>query len=122
MRFAFLLFALLAVSLAGCGNSPKIREEATDVSGTLTLPGGASPKDMTVSFFPQQNTPPGGAKVGADGKFTAKLAPGKYSVYFDEEANAKNPAYKKLPEKYHKSTCDHIVTVESGKELVIEVK
>ena len=122
MRFA--TFALLLSTLVqfGCSSKPELRTEPIDVKGTVKLPGGASPKDMTVTFQPQQNSPPGGGKVAADGTFSVQLTPGKYSVYFQDEANAKVPAYKSVPEKFRTPSDENTVTVESGQSLTIDVK
>lgn len=121
MRFVTRAAALLALALTGCSGSPEMRPEPVEIKGTVKLPGGASPKDLTVTFQPQQNTPPGGAKIGADGSFTVQLTPGKYSVYFQDEANAKVPAYKSVTEKYRQPSEATTVSVDGGKALTIDV-
>jgi hypothetical protein len=114
--------ALVAILfLAGCGMQPDQRPDPVEIKGTVKLPGGASPKNLTVTFQPQQNTLPGGAKVGADGSFTVKLVPGKYVVYFLDESNASVAAYKTIPAKYRTPSNDNTVSVESGKPIAIEV-
>lgn len=123
MRFATFALLLSTFVLFGCSSKPELRTEPIDVKGTVRLPAGASPKDMTVTFMPQQNSPPGGSVIAADGSFTVKLVPGKYSVCFIEEANGKLPAYKSVPEKFRTADPENTVTVESsGTALTIEVK
>ena len=121
-RVTFLLIHAATAGPTGCGNNSETRPDPVEVKGTVTLPGGASPKDLTVTFQPQQNTPPAGAKVAADGSFSVNITPGKYSVYFTEEANAKVPGYKAVPAGYRSASNDNTVTVESGKPLTVEVK
>lgn len=118
---SFLVSALLFLT-TGCGGYSAPRAEATEVTGKVTIAGGVSPKDLTVTFQPQQNSLPGGARVGADGSFTVKLAPGSYSYYFTSEANATVPAFKKIPAEYQKASSDRVVSVSSGSTLALEVK
>lgn len=121
MRFLTCAAALSALVLTGCGSGPEMRPDPVEIKGTVKLPGGAPPTGLTVTFQPQQNSLPGGAKLAADGSFTVQLTPGKYSVYFQDEANAKVPAYKSIPEKYRSPGEATVVTVESGKPLAIDV-
>ena len=122
MRHAALAFSLATFVLFGCSGKPVMRPEPVDIKGTVKLPLGVSPKDLTVTFQPQQNSQPGGGKVAADGTFSVQLTPGKYSVYFQDEVNAKVPAYKSVPEKFRTPSDENTVTVESGQSLTIDVK
>lgn len=122
MRPTILILLLTMFGLVGCSGQPEMRPDPIEVKGTVKLPGGASPKDLTVTFQPQQNTPPGGTKVGPDGSFSLQLTPGKYIVYFQDEANARVPAYKSVPESYRTPREGNIVSVSSGESLTIDVK
>jgi len=69
-----------AFSLATCGCGPSDR--SVKVTGSVTM--GSQPQDGTrISFIPtgtKDDVPPQGAAAGPDGKFEAKLIPGKYKV------------------------------------------
>jgi len=113
---SFGLFAL------GCGDKPELRSEPAEYKGKVKFASGISPKDLTITFQPQQNAHPGGAKLAEDGSFTVKVAPGKYSYYFDAEANAKVPAFKKIAKTYHSPTTDHSVSFDGSGEITVEVQ
>ncbi len=106
----------------GCGTKPELRSEPAEYKGKVKFTSGTSPKDLTITFQPQQNAHPGGAKLAEDGSFTVKLTPGKYSFYFDPEANAKIPAFKKIDKAYHSPTAEHSVSIEGSSEISVEVK
>lgn len=122
MRLAALGLFLTSALLAGCSGTPPQRTESTDIKGTVKLPGGKSAKGLTVSLRPTEDALPAGGKCGADGSFTLKAAPGKYLVYFDQEANASVPAYKDVPQSYRTASMENAITVSAGTPLNIEVK
>ncbi len=122
MRLAALILFLASALLAGCSSAPPQRPEPSDISGTVKLPGGKSPKGLTVTLRPTENAQPGGGKCADNGAFTVKVAPGKYLVYFDQEANAGVPAYKDVPQSYKSPKDENAITVSAGAPLIIEVK
>jgi len=119
MRLCLIVFA--SIFIIGCGSQPGLRPEPVAVHGTVKLANGTSPKDLTITFQPTQNSMPGGAKVGADGRFEVKLEPGKYAVYFQDEANAKVPAYKSVPEGWRTPRQENEISLSSS-EIVINVQ
>ncbi len=122
MRLATILAALCCFTLLGCGSKVELREEPVEIQGTVKLPGNTSPKGLTITFAPQQNTPPAGVKLDSDGKFTLKIHPGEYIVYFLDEANTAVPTYKTIPESYRTPQQQNLITVEAGKDVAIDVK
>lgn len=120
MRLIFLLCFMLILS--GCDSNPGLRSEPVPIAGTLKLPGGASTKDLTIGFSPtQQDSRPGGGKVAKDGTFQVLLSPGKYVVYFPEEANLQVPAYKAVPQAYRSPHQENEVTVSTS-GITVELK
>ncbi len=124
MRYSILGLMIALFVATGCGKQPVVmRDEPVEIKGIVKIPGGESPKDLTVTFQPQQNTFPGGSKLGSNGSFTVKLVPGKYIVFFDSDANKGAESYKKIPEAYKKPSAENEVSVDgSGQNLVIDVK
>lgn len=116
-----ILFWIFAC-LSGCSSSPGLRPEPVPIKGTVKLPGGTSPKDLTITFNPtQQDSSIGGSKVGADGTFEVSLIPGKYIPYFQDEANLRVAAYKAVPELYRKPNMQNEISV-SASGVTVEVK
>ncbi len=115
------LVGFLCLFATGCSSKPANRTEAVEVSGSVKLPGGVSPKDLTITFQPTQNSQPGGSKIDAGGKFVVQLAPGDYIVYFQPEANAAVAAYKSIPSSYRAPNEQNKISVGSG-PLSIDVK
>jgi hypothetical protein len=122
MQLATTFAALCCFSLVGCGSKVEMREEPVEITGSVKLPGNASPKGLTITFAPQQNSPPAGAKLDSDGRFTVKVQPGKYIPYFQDEANAAVPAYKQIPESYRTPKQENVMEIQAGQNVSIEVK
>ena len=58
------LVCSLGLFALGCGSSSrKLRSEPVECKGKVKFPSGTSPKDLTITFQPQQNAHPGGAKL-----------------------------------------------------------
>lgn len=115
---------LFAVSfVVGC--SPNVRKEAADVNGKAYLADGTPITNVQISFHPLDDTPAGSGKISDKGDFTAKLAPGKYAVYFpqnDKATPAEAAAYEKIPANYRAASKDFTVDVKAGSALEIKLK
>ncbi len=99
-------FALLVAGLTGCSSTPALRDEPSEVKGTLLLPSGQPAKDVTLVFLATSGEQMvGAAVIQGDGKFTARLNTGKYT-YVMEGKNA-------LP-KYTSNKPEHSVEIPSG--------
>lgn len=113
-------FVLLACSMLamGCGANTGPRPEPIEVQGKVQLPRGASPRGLVLTFQPLQNTLPGGTHLEQDGSFKVKLSPGKYTYYFDDEANLRVPSYRNVPAQYRKpSEANHVTIPAQSLEL-----
>jgi hypothetical protein len=121
MRMLSFAACIALTALTGCSGAPSLRSDPVEVKATVTL-SGASPKDLSITLQPMQNSLPGGGKVKADGTFATQIVPGDYIVVVSEEANGKVPAFAKVPTKYRTPSEQNKVSVESGKELVIDLK
>jgi hypothetical protein len=122
----FSMFVGMIFLTAGCGESPVIISEPSDFKGTVSFADGTKIKDVVVGFMPTtQGMLPAGAKVDQDGKFSVKMNPGKYSVYFgalDGKDAAKGKAeFQKIPENYKTASSDHDMTISAGEEIKVIV-
>lgn len=103
------------LSLVGCSSTPPNRPEATKFEGTCNV------KEITLQFLPQFS---GGiqtaTKVGADGKFSIDLVPGKY-VFFAEPLRGKDAAFKAVSKKFQAADATNGIDVVSGKEITITI-
>lgn len=120
------LWAVVAVSLAGCGGSTL---ETVPVSGRITFGGGDWPTEGRINFqpvsAPQGKTlHPGSATFGKDGKYTVMtgqtpgLAPGEYTATiecWETPPSMDNPSAAKsyAPARYSNPS-------QSGLKLKIE--
>lgn len=109
--------ALLVGLIVGCSSTPPQKPAPVDVNGTVTLPNGQPAKDVTISFFPTTNEQiQGNAKIGADGKFSLKMNPGKYTFGFEGRS------IKTLPEKYHSNRAEHAVEIPASGVTDLAIK
>ncbi len=120
MRISLFVLTFVLAAAAGCSSNPSTRSEPVEVSVKVTLPTG-SPQNLTVTFNPLDDGLPAAGKVGADGVATLKAIPGKYTFFFAEEANARVPAYKSVPENYRTPNKDNTVTLGTT-QASIDVK
>lgn len=113
--FAFLIIVLIA----GCKSDPGLRRDPVEISGMLVLPGGQPAKDMTVVFLPSSSDQfQGYGTVGKDGKFQAKLIPGKYTYMIE----GKNGATKGIPGKYLENNPDNVIEITGGNNITIKLE
>lgn len=97
------LLPWLALAIIGCGGATIVpNPDPVDVSGSVTL----SDKPVLDVVL---NLQPTGAGLPAvipvtDGKFTAKLIPGKYAYFITE---GKSPAsFKAIPKEFREASLD----------------
>ena len=100
---------LFVALIAGCSSTPPQKAEPVTVSGTVLLPSGQPARDITVNFFPTSSDQiQGGAQIKGDGKFTAKLTPGKYTYGFE------GTSVKSIPAKYHSNDANNSFEVPAS--------
>ena len=106
--------------LTGCGGVDT-RDEPVDITATVTGPDGKPlSKNLVVILQPTGDTLGARLEAKADGQFTGKAVPGKYTYYV---AQAKGDAPPKgIPEKFLTPDAEHTVEVSSGKTLEIQVR
>jgi hypothetical protein len=118
MRFSsiLVLVAILA-SVVGCGDPPR-KAEPMAVKGSVVGPDGKPVGYVTLNLFP---TSPeqiqGGAQLKADGKFEAKLLPGKHRFTFEGSA----AAMKVIPTKYHTPSEENVIEVTPNTDVQIKL-
>ncbi len=117
------VLALLAAAgvAVGCDSTPPPVAAASDVTGTVTL-NGKPAGSVVVMFNPvTAGINPGSAVVGADGKFTVKLAPGQYVYLFEAEAGKAN-ALKAIPPSYLTPDAAHTLDVAGGQPISLALQ
>lgn len=122
MLRALCLVGFISV-LAGCGG-PSLRSEPTDISGKLSFADGTPIGGVNVNLQPMQNTLPGVAKTKADGSFTVKIAPGKYTVFISKVESAtpeETATFGKVPELYRSANKDFTFDVKAGAPLDVKL-
>lgn len=118
MRLVCLLGAICCVVAVGCGRPPRV----VDVEGTITLAGGAWPKEGMLVFEPTESggdrtlpRVPGLAMFTTDGRFSANtsdgskgLRPGRYVIRVEcwsREPSMYEPTGESLvPAKYRQAS------------------
>lgn len=124
------LTGVMVIGLAGCGGGPGRVADPVPVKGQVTLASGQPLKDVMLTLQPLDAGHMAGLKVGADGRFTGEVVPGKYAFFFGPQ-ESKGPAEQQkfevalqaVPEKYKAANMDHTVTVSSsGNDLVIALQ
>jgi hypothetical protein len=111
VRFLPLLALVFSVCI-GCSNSPGLRSEPVEKSGTLKL-NGAPLNDVVLNLRPTTiDCQPAVATV-TEGKFKISAIPGKYCVYITQ---GKLPAsYKAVPEEYREPSLERDeLVIDSG--------
>ena len=111
------ILALFVPFVAGCSSAPPAKPQPVAVSGTVTLPNGQPATDVTINFLPTPADQSQGFAKLANGKFSAKLNPGKYTYGFEGTA----AGLKDIPKKYHSNNAEHSVEIQAGAELGINL-
>ena len=131
MMRRLLLAAVLGLGVGGCGGvTPDTFAEPVDVTGKVTAPGGKPVKDLVLNFQPLGDGLPVPVKLGADGAFTAKVIPGKYTYYVtaksgrttDEVLRNEDAWMKTVPEKFRSGDKDRVIKVEPGQSLDLKLE
>lgn len=121
MRSRLLMISFAAIAL-GCKSDPPALPQPLDIDGTVTLNGKPVGNVRLVLNAGSEGVSTGNAEVSADGKFTAKLRPGKY-LYVVEQISGKSAPFKAIPEKYHSVNGEHMVEVPpTGGSIEIALK
>ena len=97
--------ALFTALCVGCSSDAVVKSSPVEVTGTVTTADGKPVKDATLSFLPNNSTQsPANFMLKADGKFSVKLIPGKYTYMFEGKTAG-------VPAKYLQNEAAHAVEV-----------
>lgn len=115
-RFAIACTLFTALCF-GCSSDPGLRTDPVDVTGAVTATDGKPVKDATLTFQPTDSKQiPASFPLKADGKFSVKLIPGKYTYMFEGKTTG-------IPPKYLQNQADHSVEVPAaGGEINIKLE
>lgn len=117
MKRLIVLAVVGLVGLTGCGGVGE-RDAPVAVTATVTGPDGKPlSKNLVVVLQPTGDTLGARLEAKADGQFTGKAAPGKYT-YYVAQAKGDTPP-KGIPEKFLTAQAEHTVEVATGKPLTI---
>lgn len=103
-------FTLLGMAclLTGCSSAPPPKAEPVQVTGTVLLPSGQPVRDVSVNFLPTTvDQIQGGSVIKGDGKFTARLIPGRYTYTFE------GTGAKSIPTKYLSNDASNTIEVSA---------
>src|SRR5262245_29709212 len=111
------LFFALVLGPVGCGG-PDMRSDPTPVSGQVSFSDGRPVSNLKLSLQPLDQGHPIALDLGADGRFSGNLIPGRYA-YCITTPDAKTPterqkyeaALRAIPEKYRTASKGHMVKV-----------
>ncbi|MEZ6142384.1 MAG: hypothetical protein R3B84_17635 [Zavarzinella sp.] len=111
----------------GCSDTPEMLKGETEITGTVMM-GGSPVKNVTLWLNPLGEGHPAKFNLGEDGKFTIKVIPGDFIVYFEKAPVTKElsaqkaaEAFKVIPVKYHDPKKENQVTIKSGEPATINI-
>ena len=117
-RDSILVVAIL-VLMAGCSQSPALRQAPVSVSGRVSK-GGQPVGNVVVSFHPLDQGHLRSLPVNSDGTFAGELIAGNYAYYVGpSSAPTSQATLARIDAKYYEPDLGRSVAVEPGKELVI---
>jgi hypothetical protein len=102
--------------LIGCGPKIEMLTDPISISGKLTT-GGAPLGGVSLTLQPLETGHPTQMQVGADGSFSGKVIPGKYTYFVS--ANEMDPtAIDKVGAKFRDADMTRTITISADKPTV----
>lgn len=114
MKFARLamLLPLALGCFTGCSSVSEKDEKVVDVSGSATGKDGKPLDGVGISFIPLSEGANTADMSVVKGKFSGKLATGKYTYFYIEGKN--KAAYKAIPDGYKETNANRTFEVKSA--------